>query len=187
MMAMSMRGMTTTACRLGLVALVAALGLSAPPSTADADGAAARPGGPVLTPAAQPGFERLQGLVNDKAVLGEGVRLEGVAIEADRARLSLRQGGHLSTLVLRHAGAGSSAGSYFSISPAAASTATSTDVIKRLPAALAQAFEADPWQQRVAPPQTPRPAEPVPAGPTMLHVLTAMAAILALVALLVWT
>jgi hypothetical protein len=143
---------------------------------------------PVLTPDAQPGFERLQAQVNDTNALGTGVTVKGVAIASDRATLQLSTRNGDASLTLRHPGPHDERGRFFSVALADGATAVDGEILRRLPEALSRAFSADPWLVPAAAVSSAAPArsEPVP-GPSMLTVVGAMAGILLIICLLIWT
>ncbi len=143
--------------------------------------------GPVLTPAAQPAFERLQALVNQQEVLGADVRVQGIAIAADHAILKLSGAGHQSSVTLRPRGGSENGGRFFAIDPPGAGTPVDQEVLRRLPQALDRSFQTNPWLIPT-PPLDPTPAPlPEPAtGPSLTTVFLAIGGVLLLVGLLVW-
>lgn len=117
-----------------------------------------RQAGPVLTPAAQQGFERLMALASAPEALGEGLGLRDIAIEGSGAVLHCEgPGGAVLRVRLGRRGSGTQAGRHFDLTvPARPERAPS--LARRLGPLLDAAFPSPPWQE-IAPPSDGAPPQ----------------------------
>ena len=140
---------------------------------------------PILPPAAQGGFERLETLANVEGLLGPDTTIAGIAITGEGATIDLRVAtGARHELRLVRPGAGPPVGHYFALAPPELATVTLAVLQPRLADALDRAFADDPWRLPAGQATTPAAPEGSP-GPGFWHIGLAMLAILAVVTVLI--